>query len=239
MTETTWNGFRMVEFTFEDREASIVFPDTPNEGKNWCMKMEYRDAFPATEIEMLKSGYHIVFIENITRWCLDEDLHMKKRFADYLIAEYGLAKKFTPVGMSCGGMFSIKFAALYPEYISAMYIDAPVINLLSCPAGLGIGTDEMFEEFVTATGMDLCDLISYREHPLDKFDVLIANDIPIIMVYGTADTVVPYVENGKLLEDCYNAHNGTLVAIGKEGCDHHPHGLDDPSPIVNFILEHN
>lgn len=239
MNCNNWNGFKIYEFLFEGRQASIVFPDVPVPGKHWCMKTEYRDAFPDTEIELLKNGYHIAFIQNKTRWCLDEDLDLKKRFADFLIAEYGLAEKFTPVGMSCGGMIAIKFTAKYPQYISSIYLDAPVINLLSCPAGLGVADNGMFEEFYNATGMGLTELISYREHPLDKFDTLAENNIPIIMVYGTDDMTVPYAENGGLLEKYYSEHNGRLIAIGKDGCGHHPHGLDDPSPIVNFILENN
>jgi predicted esterase len=63
---------------------------------------------------------------------------------------------------------------------------------------------------------------------------LLENDIPIIMVYGDSDDVVPYEENGKLLEEFYKKGSGKLVAIGKAGCGHHPHGLSDNSVIVEF-----
>ena len=135
ISESIWNGFRRLDFLFEDKEAILVIPDEPTEGKNWLLKTEYFDAFPAVEIEMVKRGWHLAYIKNVTRWCLDEDIDRKKRFADFLSSEYGLAKKCTPVGMSCGGMIACKLAAKYPEIISALYIDAPVMNLLSCPCG--------------------------------------------------------------------------------------------------------
>lgn len=54
------------------------------------------------------------------------------------------------------------------------------------------------------------------------------------MVYGNADVIAPYCENGKALEDYYRAHNGTLKVIETSICGH-PHGLDDPTPIVEFV----
>ena len=143
-----------------------------------------------------------------------------------------------PVGMSCGGMIATKFAAKYPECISCLYLDAPVMNLLSCPCGLGKAGADMYEEFVTATNMTIEDLINYREHPVDKVPALLAGGIPVIMVYGKDDLVVPYDENGAVLEKYYTENNGDLRLIGKDNCGHHPHGLEYPAPIVEFILEH-
>ena len=159
MKETIWKGFKRIDFTFEGREAILVFPEVANENKNWLLKTEYFGAFPVFEIEMLKRGWHLAYIKNITRWCLDEDLDLKARFLTYLSEEYGLYKKCVPVGMSCGGLIASKFSAKYPDKVSALYLDAPVMNLLSCPAGLGLADDSMMQEFVDATGMTLSELI--------------------------------------------------------------------------------
>lgn len=234
-----WNGFEKLSFEFEGREAILVFPKDENRTNNWLLKTEYWDAFPNFEIKMVKKGWHLAYIKNKTRWCLDEDLDLKRRFADYLIEEYKLCSKCVPVGMSCGGMIAVKFAAKYPKYISALYIDAPVLNLLSCPGDLGLAQGGMLEEFTNATGMSMSELICYREHPIDKLPILVDNNIPVILVYGKDDTIVPYSENGALLEKYYIENNGILETIGKDGCGHHPHGLEDPTPIVDFVLKYS
>ena len=238
MKETLWNGFRRIDFEFEGREATLVFPETANENRNWLLKTEYFEAFPDFQVQMLRRGWHLAYIKNITRWCLEEDLDRKKRFADFLREEYGLYEKCVPVGMSCGGLIATKLAAKYPECVSCLYLDAPVMNFLSCPAGLGIGGNDLFQEFIDATGMGLPELICYREHPIDKMPSLLQNSIPIMLVYGDADLVVPYTENGALLEKYYKENGGEIVVIGKEGCGHHPHGLPDNTPIIEFVEKH-
>lgn len=239
MTETEWRGFRRIDFTFDEKTAIIIFPETPNENKNWLLKTVYFDAFPEFEIDMLKRGWHLVYLENDTRWCTEADLDRKKALTDYLHKEYGLYPKCVPVGMSCGGLMGVKFAAKYPECVSALYLDAPVLNFLSCPAGLGASIHNFMDEFTEALGLTLVDLLNYREHPIDKKHLLLENNIPIIMVYGDSDEVVPYHENGAVLEKYYRDNGGIIEAIGKPGCKHHPHGLDDRTPIINFVEKYS
>ncbi len=231
-----WFGFEIEEFEFEGKMASIVFPKGEKCGK-WLLKTEYRNAFPGFEIEMLKRGWCVAFNKNVTRWCTEEVLDTKARFCAYISKTYDLDMTCVPVGMSCGGQIAVKFTAKYPELVSCLYIDAPVMNYLSCPCGLG--TRETFgaiyTEFYKATGLKLLDLINYREHPIDKVGKLLADKKPVIMVYGDADDVVPYKENGAVFEEMYKAKGGIIEVYGKEGCKHHPHGLEDPTPIINFV----
>jgi len=239
ITKSTWNGFERLDFLFEGREAILILPKEENKCSKWLLKTEYFDAFPQFEIEMVKLGWHLAFISNKTRWCLDEDLDLKARFADFLNEEFGLYGKCVPVGMSCGGLIGTKFAARYPEKVSCLYIDAPVLNLLSCPGGIGIGSEGIsYDEYFQATGRTISELICYREHPIDKMPILLENKMPIIMVAGDSDPVVPYCENGAILEKFYKENGGEIEIHIKPGCAHHPHGLEDNTPIINFVLAH-
>ena len=140
--------------------------------------------------------------------------------------------------MSCGGLIGTKFAAKYPQKVSCLYIDAPVLNLLSCPADMGIGEGGMFEEFTNATGITKSQLICHREHPIDKMHILLENGLPVILVAGDSDSIVPYCENGAILEKFYKENGGEIEVYIKPGCGHHPHGLEDTTPIINFVMKH-
>ncbi len=240
MTMPEWNGFKRIDFKFSGKEAILIFPEEGSGTGRWLLKTEYFDAFPDMEIEFLKRGFHLAYVKNVTRWGSEEDQDTKFELAKFLSREYGLSSKCVPIGMSCGGLHAVNLAASHPECVSVLYLDAPVMNLLSCPASLGKAKydEELWKEFYEHKGITLSELISYRQHPIDKMDILLKNNIPIAMVYGDSDTVVPYSENGAILERYYRDNGGTILAIGKEGCGHHPHCLKDSTPVIEFIAEH-
>lgn len=73
---------------------------------------------------------------------------------------------------------------------------------------------------------------------MDNLAPLAAARIPILHVYGDADEVVPWEENTGALARRYQALGGEIALIAKPGCGHHPHGLDDSTPVVEFIVRH-
>ncbi len=236
--EREWNGYQYLCFEFNGRKAKLVCPKHVCEDGKWLLKTEYFRAFPSFQLEMLERGYHVAYLENKTRWHDASDDDAKEAFCEFLHQEFNLNPKCLPVGMSCGGMHAVYFAAKYPKRVAALYLDAPVMNLLSCPAGVGIADDDMYEEFVRDTGMTKSDLINYRNHPIDCAEDILKNQIPVFLVAGDADRVVPYEENGKILYDYLISHGGDITQVIKQGCEHHPHGLEDNKTLIEFVLKH-
>lgn len=212
----------------------MIEPTLKNKNGSWLLKTEYFGAFPDFEIEMLKRGWYVAYISNITRWHKSEDDDAKAELCLFLQKEFGL-NKCVPVGMSCGGMHAVYFAAKYPEYVSSLYLDAPVLNLLSCPCGVGMADNNMYEEFVGNTGFTVSKLINYRNHPIDLVDTVINKRIPAFLVCGNKDKVVPYSENGQLLAEKYRESDVPFKEIIKPGCGHHPHGLTDYTLLIEFV----
>lgn len=236
-----WNGFEEYELEFEGMEASVVIPKVKVENPVLSVKTEYFNAFPETEIELLNRGFYVANIDNKNRWGVDDDLDRKARFIKFAIEKFNLAEKCVLVGMSCGGLIAIKFAAKYPELVSCMYLDAPVLNYMSCPCGFGKGNSlaENNEEIFDALGIStIGELMAYREMPIDKLPQLVKSRIPVVLVAGDSDTVVPFDENGIFLEKAYKENGIDIEVYIKSGCDHHPHGLENPTPIVEFITNH-
>lgn len=233
--KSEWNGYSRLDFTFMGQDAVLVSPKTPCKSKKWLFKTEYFGAFPAFELSMLERGYHVAHVKNKTRWCLPEDTDRQAAFCNFLNLEFGLAKTCMPVGMSCGGMQAVYLAAKYPTLVAALYLDAPVLNLLSCPCNVGRSEPgAMYEEFVRVTGKTISTLINDRTHPIDYVDKLIENKIPLALVCGEKDRIVPYLENGAVLAKKYRDSYVPFIEIVKPDCDHHPHGLNSQEDLINF-----
>ena len=238
--KSEWNGYERLDFLFEGRKAIVVLPKEKDPKGRWMFKTEYFGAFPSFELEMLSRGWGLAHIENSTRWVNPGDIEAKQPFCDFLQKEFGFAKKCLPVGMSCGGMQGVYFASMYPEYVAALYLDAPVMNRLSCPCGIGLGSqnpkrEKMYLEMVEKTGLTVSDLLNDRNQPIDHVKNLIEKKIPVFLICGDSDVVVPYEENGAHLARMYRESDVPFFEILKPGCDHHPHGLEDNSPIISFV----
>lgn len=240
--ETKWMEYKCENLQFEGHDGILVFPEEGTANGYLAVKTEYWGAFPqAIELPLLEKGFHLCYIKNDNRWGVNEDLDRKARFVRYVQAQYGLKDKCVPVGMSCGGLIAIKLAARYPELIKCLYLDAPVVNYMSCPCGFGIGNalSEDNSEILNALGLkDISQLLAYREMPLDKLPKLVEHKIPVVMVAGDSDQVVPYCENGVFLEKAYKDADVEIAVYIKPGCDHHPHGLTDSKAPLDFILKH-
>lgn len=236
----TWHGFNGIRFEFEGREAILVFPHKADENRNWTLKMEYWDAFPNTELALLEKGFHAAYLKNESRFAPKSDCEAKDRFAEFLNREYGLSEKCVPVGMSLGGAHAMNFAGFFPERVAAMFIDAPVLNFASCPGNFraDFAKNTWKTEFEACyPGIRRADLLTkFDNHPIGKTDIVLEHNIPIVMCYGDQDETVDYEENGAFLADACKDYDRFLL-IKRENQGHHPHGLSDPTPIVDFIID--
>jgi alpha-beta hydrolase superfamily lysophospholipase len=77
--------------------------------------------------------------------------------------------------------------------------------------------------------------MAFKENPIDLLEPLAKAGIPLIHVVGDADDVVPVEENTALIEQRYQALGEKMKVFHKPGVGHHPHGLEDPAPLVELI----
>ena len=232
--DLAFSGYECISFDFLGKEAKVIKPNCAPNG-SWALKTEYFGAFPEVELELLERGFHIAYIKNENRWAEEYDLERKEAFVRYIPTRFGLRERCVLVGMSCGGLYAVKLAARAPELVSALYLDAPVINLMSCPFGLTGELSSIIDEYVSCTGRGREQMKDYTDHPYNKLDILTDNSLPVILVAGDSDTTVPYGENGRLLAEHYERVGGTIEVHIKKGCEHHPHGLPDPKIIADFL----
>ena len=235
MNYPEYHGFRRFDFTFEGRDAVIVFPREEKKNGKWMLKTEYFDAFPELELAMLERGYHLAYLKNNNRWGTDDDATAKRNFAEYLAKEYGLSRRCVCIGMSCGGWEAVAFAALYPSYVSLLYLDAPLLSFFGlCEPYFTNWIDEhkLARGYKTA-GERLVD----NTLPIHRLGVLTDNRLPVALVYGGADKTVDPKLNAEAVIDWYTLHKAPIKVWYKPDCEHHPHVAVDLEEVMDYIAE--
>lgn len=99
-------------------------------------------------------------------------------------------------------------------------------------------SQETWQTCLDAYGMTEEEAVEFMGNPIDNLRPLADAGVPLLHVVGDADRVVPVIENTALIERRYHELGGVIKVIHKPGMGHHPHSLEDPTPIVDFILEH-
>lgn len=238
----TWHGYVRHNFTVEGCSAWVVEPKQAARGNPWTWCMEFPDAFTERTgvLQLLQKGFHHVYLNvGNTHGCPAAVKHFE---AFYKVLQAGrLARKGALIGISRGGLYCYNFAAADPSRVACIYGDAPVCDFKSWPGGKGKGkgSPDDWAALIRNYGFkDEAEALAYKKNPVDQLAPLAAAKIPLIHVVGDADKAVPPEENTAIIEQSYKALGGTIEVIHKPGVDHHPHGLDNPKPIVDFILEH-
>lgn len=217
-------------FEFNGYTATIIVPDNPN-GK-WIWKTEFLYAFDQAERELSEQGYTRVYYKISDMFGSPRAVNLMKGFHEELLKKYfWLKDKAILFGFSRGGLYAFNYAFKCPRNVDKVYFDAPVLNLKSWPTEDSVDQKMFFEEY----GLDKQSFKIFHDSPIDNLDAFCKNGIPILMVAGDSDEVVPYSVNGKIMVDFYRRNNIEIIEYLKKGCGHHPHSLENIKPILEFV----
>jgi pimeloyl-ACP methyl ester carboxylesterase len=233
-----WKGYERHDFLVDGREALVVRPKIALDGNPWVWRAEFFDAFPAVDMAMLGRGWHLAYYRVSDLYGCPRSIRLMRGFQAAAEAAFRLSGRAVLFGFSRGGLYAFNYAAKYPDKVAALYLDAPVLDIRSWPGGLGAGSGSPaeWEDCLRHYGLTRETAQSFTGNPLDRIDRVAAAGIPVAVVAGDEDGLVPYAENGALLVARYGELGGTVLAIVKRGCGHHPHSLEDPAPVVEFLM---
>ena len=227
-----WYGGERTVFDFEGYEAWVVEPPAgvkPAEGRPWTWTMQWKTAFvPRTSVpRLLKMGYHHVTVDTFTHHMDATGLAVSKRFQDYLVGELALAPKARLIGLSWGGFFSIRYAANFPDRVARIYLDAPLL----CFDAFRQMPPE-WESQKPASGW----WTDSPEMPINMTTPIAHARIPILLLYGGVDMVVPPIRNAELFAGRFKAAGGDIKVVCRKNYAHHPHGVEESeSTIIDFF----
>ncbi|HVY70462.1 MAG TPA: prolyl oligopeptidase family serine peptidase, partial [Verrucomicrobiae bacterium] len=233
-----WNGFDRYDFIARQKMLTVVAPKNPAPGRPWVWHGEFFGHKPAPDIALLGKGFHIVYASIPNLLGGPEAVRHWNYIYREMTNTYQLAPKVALVGLSRGGLYCYNWAEANPDKVACIYGDAPVCDFKSWPGGKGKskGSPQDWQFVMYQYGFKTeAEALAYAKNPIDNLAPLAAAKVPLLHVYGDADDVVPWEENTKILAERYRQLGGEIVLIAKPGVGHHPHGLDDSAPIIDFI----
>lgn len=239
--KSDWKGYDRYEFDMDGHVASVVVPRSAAKGKPWVWHGEFFGHKPDPDVALLGKGFHIVYLKVNDMLGSPPAVKHWNAFYNVLTDAYGLGPKPALVGLSRGGLYCYNWAIANPDKVSCIYADAPVCDFKSWPGGKGKGKGDPknWQLVLKLWGFkDEAEALAYKGNPVDSLEPLAQRKVPLLHVYGDADDVVPWDENTGVVATRYRSLGGPIELIEKKGVGHHPHGLQDSTPIVEFILKH-
>jgi len=240
-TTSNYHGFVRHDFNIAGCAALIVEPKTPAKGNPWVWRMEFFDHRPEFDLAMLAKGYYLAYLNVGNTFGCPNAMDQFAAFHHELTANHNFNKRAILEGLSRGGLYAYNFAAKNPDKVMVLYGDAPVCDFTTWPYGGrgGARSDGDWKDLLNSYGFpNEQAALTYPFMPIDNLAPLAAAKIPIIHIVGDADELLPVSENTAVVERRYKALGGTMEVIHKPGGKHHPHALDDPTPLVQFMEKH-
>ncbi|MFN0197801.1 MAG: alpha/beta hydrolase family protein [Planctomycetaceae bacterium] len=237
---STWNGYDRYDFEVDGKPVLVVAPQKPAAGLPWIWRGEFFGHRPEPDIALLGRGFHVVYMGIPDMFGAPQAVAHWDALHKYLTEELGFANKPALIGVSRGGLYCYNWAAANPDKVACIYGDAPVCDIKSWPMGKGTGTGnsgeipKLLKVYGVATEEEL---LNVAVNPIDHLEPLAKAKIPLLHVYGDADTGVPWDENTGVIAERYNKLGGEITLIAKPGVGH-VHGLDDATPLVEFMAKH-
>ena len=228
--KTLWEGADRYDFKYKGRDSIIVAPQKPRADRAWILRPAFFGAFANADAELLRRGFFLAYYDLTHCYASPDAMRMADDFFDFAKTSLKLKDKVVIEGLSRGGAFALNWANRAPEKISCVYVDAPVCDFDSWPSP---ARKDLYADFLKQWNIKSSD--GFKGNPIDNYENLAKSGVPVLLVAGDSDKTVPYQDNGAIYAKRFFDSGGNIRTIIKKGCDHHPHGLENPSEIVEFI----
>lgn len=240
---TDWHGFKRLAFRVDGKEGFITQPAVPAPGKPWVWRTSFPDFHTEVDLEVLRQGVAIAYVECLDLIGSDPALDLMDRFYAEMTDARGYAPRPALEAVSRGGLHAYRYAARRPGRIACIYADTPVMDLKSWPLGWPGAKKETADALKYYGFADEAELRAYRGNPVDLLGPVAKAAIPLRHVISLNDRVVPPEQNTLEAQRRLRqlGHTMELVTVAEgtpESNGHHFH-LPEAFASARFVMTHS
>lgn len=203
--------------------APTLLPNYPDEHERWMHQ------------QILSAGIAVAGVDVGEAYGSPECVVAMTQLYDHLTQQRGLDDRPVLLGRSRGGLWVCQWAAQHPNRVSGLAGIYPVFDLTNYP-GL-----ELAAKAYRMTASELSENLAIH-NPIAHVNKLADAGIPVYLIHGALDQVVPLESNSVAFHKRYQAENrGDLVQlqlIPDQGHNYWP-GFFRSRGLVDFIIKHS
>lgn len=231
-------AFKPVEFTLGESNCFVLEANTTGEAKPWVWYAPTLPAHPDRShtwyIErLLANGISLAGCDQGEVRGSPKSVEVFTKFY-YEMVRGGYSKKPVLLGQSRGGLMMLSWAVRNPKRVGGFAGIYPVLNLRSWPMKRNLGPT------LADFGMDR-DVFSHvivQHNPINHLAGLAKAKVPMCIVHGDSDRVVPLEDNSAILADRYGKLGGDAKVEVVPGKGHQV--VDEffkSAKLIQFMLE--
>ena len=206
-------------FEIEGRDAFIIQSSAPAPENPWVWYAPTITNLPNKDLvwyfnQLLEKGISIGGIHLGEVRGSPESSEKFSGFYDTMVS-MGYSSRPVLLGQSRGGLMMLAWAMRNPDKVRAFAGIYPVCNLESWPLK---NSEAVLKDYGITEEELLKNLSEFN--PIDNLQGLLLEKVPLFIVHGDSDILVPYEENGKILRERYEAGGGSVTIKIIEGEGH-------------------
>ena len=213
-------GFDRADFEVAGRRGFVIFPaGRTGAPLPWVWYAPtFIGAYPAESNRwmgerLLAQGIAICGVDVGESYGNPEGRAAFTQFHKFVVSKFGLKRECCLWAQSRGGLMHYNWAVEHPDLVKCIGGTFPVCDLASYP-GLAAAC--------SAYGMTESELRLHlaEQNPIDRLTPLAAHKVPIFLVHGDSDGVVPLESNSAELARRYKALGGPVELLVVKGKGH-------------------
>jgi dipeptidyl aminopeptidase/acylaminoacyl peptidase len=226
-------------FLVQERPAFVLLPpeDKRQKPQPWVMYAPTLSGYPDSHEkwmheQLLAAGVAVAGIDAGEAYGSPAGQKLMSALYDELTTNRGFAAKPCLLGRSRGGLWVSSWAIANADKVAGIAGIYPVFDLRTYP-GLG--------NAAPAYGMTPLELEANLGHhnPIARIDVLAKAKVPVCIIHGDVDTVVPLKENSQMLADVYkqsDAGDAVKLIVAKGEGHNFWQGFFRCQELVDFAI---
>jgi len=239
--DSQWHSFTKHQFSLQGCPAYVVAPAVAAPGNPWIWRTAWPDYHAEVDLELLRCGYHVGYIEVVDLLGCDRSLDLMDAFYTQVRAQFGLALKPALEPNSRGGLHAYRYAARRPERVACILGDVPVMDFKSWPRKHPGSQGNWLQVLASYGFKNDAEALAYQGNPIDQLEAIAKAKIPLRHTICLTDHVVPPEDNTLEAKRRLQKLGWDLEVVAvpeSKDCEGHHFPFPEASASARFVMNH-